>query len=1499
MSSRVLKVFILFFTAVSACFSAVEIPSAAWSRDVGAGGYLDGGSIGGFGAGTVSWRFDGNFYKQRLNIGAGNDTGSVYAADSAAKFYMYQKPAGGSASSRKLDAATLGTGQAKYYSLFPKAWVDYHGSGFEVKAVVTQFSPIIPNDMTRTSYPVGIYEWELHNPNAESYDAAIMLTWQNNDFSGASAQTQLSGDYRGLVLRSGVMNPTNKNQGEFCLASEGGTGITVSYLSAASVGAIETDFNADGVLANTVGNNTIGAIAVKVTLAPGETRRIPIVLSWDIPIAQPASGAKWYRKYTRHFTRTGQNSWAIAQDALANRASYESQIDAWQSGVLNNAYYPEWLKSMLFNEMYIYFVGGTIWEAGAASGQADNADEDMFSHLESYIYPFYGTSDVRFYGSWALFLNWPDIDKQCVKQFADSVYHTRTDRPAYLNTTAHDIGDLSNVFQVWNAYVYRDSTNWKDLNSKLVLMVYRDWHLTGRTDTAFLNYCWEPVKRAMAKVKSQDSDTDGLPNSSGIDQTYDDMHLTGNTSYCGSLFLAACQAAKELALAMGDTAQANTYQSWYDLAQPNFETKLWTGTYYRIDTGSTATDRIMSDQLCGHWYSKALGLGGIVSDARAESAFQKIYDNNYARFGSGSHGVCNVMTAAGNIDPTSNQTAECWVGTTWGVVSGMVQQQMTSQADDIGASMYNTIWNNAQYWFRTPEAWQVNLTAPRAFYYMRGSTIWAAKHAYDLLPYTCVGATCTPPPTATYTFSPTPTATVNQCASSYRRINCGNVSASYTDTQGRSWVPDQAYAAGGYGYVGGTGTEGNVANAIANTTDDTLYQSGRYGSGLEYRFTVPNGPWRVVLKFAEIYAPVSNPGQRQFNVAIEGGQVLNNFDIVAQAGQYAAVDRVFNVNVTDGYLNIVFTSGAIEVPKINAIEILDASVLCTPTMTHTYAGTSTFTATRTSTRTNTPYQSPTHTMTNTPYLSPTITMTHTISPTFTITPVFTPLRVNAGGPQVTTGGNIWLADKGYTPGEWGYIGGGGATDAGAVAIANTTDDVLYRTERYGSPSYMFDIPNGTYEVTLKFAENYWTTTGARVFSLQLEGSSAFINLDLFATVGLRYAYDRVYTVTVGDGQLNIDMNAAVDGGLINAIQILQLQPTPTPTVTRTAIVSPTFTGTRTNTPTFTHTAVQSATRTATLTVTMTNTVPSATSTVTLTATRTDTPHVTATFTATIVPGSPTITGTITATHTFTATVTSTNIHSPTLTATLTATQAGTETFTATPTRTEEMPTLTFTPSVTVTQTHSVSPTVTMSPTGTPPTPTGTPTTTQTFTASPTYTPTPTHTATPTTEISATFTGTPTVTNTFLPTATYTATATNTPQNTYTRTATRTSTPTITRTPTAAHTATATPVPDGSIIKITKLQAGPNPWCASFGQDLKVELYFTARADSARLFIYTSAFRKVLQHELPAALPAGGLSVNVSAAGLEKLSPGVYYFVAEATGNGVKTKSKPQVLIIIK
>ncbi len=84
---------------------------------------------------------------------------------------------------------------------------------------------------------------------------------------------------------------------------------------------------------------------------------------------------------------------------------------------------------------------------------------------------------------------------------------------------------------------------------------------------------------------------------------------------------------------------------------------------------------------------------------------------------------------------------------------------------------------------------------------------------------------------------------------------------------------------------------------------------------------VPGSTHTVTLYFAEIYW--SAPGQRQFNVAINGTEVLKNFDIVAATGaKDRAIQKQFPATAnTKGQIVIQFTVGAADQPKVSGISV--------------------------------------------------------------------------------------------------------------------------------------------------------------------------------------------------------------------------------------------------------------------------------------------------------------------------------------------------------------------------------------------------------------------------------------------------------------------------------------------------------------------------------------------------------------------------------------------------
>ena len=67
-----------------------------------------------------------------------------------------------------------------------------------------------------------------------------------------------------------------------------------------------------------------------------------------------------------------------------------------------------------------------------------------------------------------------------------------------------------------NQFSWQNTNDWKDLNSKFVLMVWRDYVLTGKKDQPFLKYTWPAVQEAMQYLQHYDRNGDGIPKTTVI-----------------------------------------------------------------------------------------------------------------------------------------------------------------------------------------------------------------------------------------------------------------------------------------------------------------------------------------------------------------------------------------------------------------------------------------------------------------------------------------------------------------------------------------------------------------------------------------------------------------------------------------------------------------------------------------------------------------------------------------------------------------------------------------------------------------------------------------------------------------------------------------------------------------------------------------------------------------------------------------------------------------------
>ncbi|XP_071455588.1 non-lysosomal glucosylceramidase [Hetaerina americana] len=660
--------------------------------------------------------------------------------------------------------------KAQYHALYPRAWMVYDISEHDIRLICRQVSPVIPHNYKDSSLPTAVFIWTVENNSKDIKNVSITFTFKSGsgakedktsvccsefferkgngiDVAGVLIQQQLKGMPCTFGISATQKENTNVSR---CLSFDpNGTG-----------DGMWNDLLEDGQFTEgeeTKKNSYETACGVCVSChaipANGGQAEVEFSLVWDMPkVNFTGKGSTYTRFYTKFFERESSPGAALSHYALTNYKRWEDEIRKWQEPILNDKELPDWYKSAIFNELYFVSDGGTVWfimpDCDKLSPLDVRIEYGRFAYLEGHEYRMYTSYDVHFYASFALALLWPKLQMSLQREICDVILSENDSRCKYLfdgkvafkkvkNTVPHDLGDPEcEPFLSPNAYPIHDVSEWRDLCSKFVLQVYRDYAV-GEKDAQDLDHLkelWPVTKLVMERALSHfDLDGDGLIENGGFpDQTYDSWTMEGPSAYCGSLWLAALQCMVEMSKLMSELSEGEKYSSTLERAQQAFESKLWNGKYYNFDSSkSPHSTTIMSDQLCGQWYLKASEITKeVFPHDHVISALRTIYEFNVLKFANGSMGAVNGMTAEGTVDINAIQSEEVWTGVVYGLASLMVHEGMIEEAFKTAEGIYRTVYEQIGMGFETPEA-LYEKKYYRAIGYMRPLSIWSIQHAWE------------------------------------------------------------------------------------------------------------------------------------------------------------------------------------------------------------------------------------------------------------------------------------------------------------------------------------------------------------------------------------------------------------------------------------------------------------------------------------------------------------------------------------------------------------------------------------------------------------------------------------------------------------------------------------------------------------------------------------------------------------------------------------------------
>jgi hypothetical protein len=122
------------------------------------------------------------------------------------------------------------------------------------------------------------------------------------------------------------------------------------------------------------------------------------------------------------------------------------------------------------------------------------------------------------------------------------------------------------------------------------------------------------------------------------------------------------------------------------------------------------------------------------------------------------------------------------------------------------------------------------------------------------------------------------------------------------------------------------GDDVTPGSSVPSSTPGGVYDCEVYGT-MTRAFDVTSGSEvEVRLYLSNQFSGANTDGDRQFNVDVEGGQVLSQYDPVQDVGHATGTVKTFTVTENgDGTVTITFDPGAAENPQVNAIEIVETS----------------------------------------------------------------------------------------------------------------------------------------------------------------------------------------------------------------------------------------------------------------------------------------------------------------------------------------------------------------------------------------------------------------------------------------------------------------------------------------------------------------------------------------------------------------------------------------------
>ncbi|MFH1707054.1 MAG: GH116 family glycosyl-hydrolase [Planctomycetota bacterium] len=559
---------------------------------------------------------------------------------------------------------------AEFTGRYPFAGIRFRDRELPVQVMLTAFNPMVPHDLERSSIPAAAFVYTLKNPGRQPVRVSIGATilnmaglsqpcMQDGTFPngtwgkpfGKNVNERVQGPgYRGLLMTTKKYRKTEPGSGSLALLTRAaGSSVRTAFPNEARFDVMDylwRDFRDDGRFDDAgrrtppspEGKTHVGGVTSTVMVPAGATREIIFVLGWhfpNVPVYWDLGGAKEPRVRRNHYARVYRDAQAAAGRLFRELDSLRAASEEYVSllgettlpqpvveAVMSTASIIRTNTVQRFDDGFVHCFEGTDQSRGCCMGTCTHVWN--YAHSMAHLYPA--------------------LEQNCREtNFA----HDLADDGAMQFRTRRSSGCCQPV-----------KIPAADGQMGTIVRLYREWQLAG--DTAWLKRLWPGARRSMEFAwKRWDSDLDGVMEH--LQHNTYDVEFAGANTLCGSYYLAALKACREMALAAGDTAFAVECTVLLARGQQGYA-RLFNGDFYeqRYDPDKAVSEArqvqtlsnliykpaarkgkpdvkyqqgqgCLADQVIGDWQARAVGLGGVLPDKDVRATLRSIVRFNFRK----------------------------------------------------------------------------------------------------------------------------------------------------------------------------------------------------------------------------------------------------------------------------------------------------------------------------------------------------------------------------------------------------------------------------------------------------------------------------------------------------------------------------------------------------------------------------------------------------------------------------------------------------------------------------------------------------------------------------------------------------------------------------------------------------------------------------------------------------------------------------------------------------